>query len=204
MILSISKKITLAIFIMSVTLLNAQTPNKAEDVSPLLIGESIPNEILKTVDGKDVSTKSILKKKPTVLIFYRGGWCPYCNLQLSGIVSIEQQIIDLGYQIVAISPDHYSNLKDTGAKNKLNYTLLSDPNGNLIKKTGIAFGTPLIIKGYAVAKGQKGAVSSVMPVPTVMVINKEQEILFEYINPNYKKRIESKMLLAVLKSLKNG
>lgn len=180
----------------------AQVPEKAEDICPLLIGESLPTAHLKDTTGKVISLTDIISEKPTVLVFYRGGWCPYCNLQLSGLVKIEKDILDLGYQIVAISPDDYQNLKTTEEKDSLNYRLLSDSGGQFIQDMGIAFQTPVMIKGYIATKGQKGKTSDIMPVPTVMIVDKKGKILFEYINPNYKQRISGEMLLAVLKSLK--
>lgn len=67
---------------------------------------------------------------------------------------------------------------------------------------GIAFQTPTMVKGYIATKGQKGKTSDVMPVPTVMVVDMEGKIKFEYINPNYKERLSSEMLLAVLQTIK--
>lgn len=180
----------------------AQIPKNAEDVSPLLIGETLPKAKLQNSDGKNIELQSVLKEKPTVLVFYRGGWCPYCNMQLSGLGQIEKEILDLGYQIVAISPDDYQNLQNTEEKDSIHYSLFSDPNGKLIQEIGIAFQTPLLVKGYIATKGQKGKTSEIIPVPTVMVVDKEGKILFEYINPNYKERLRSEMLLAVLKTIK--
>ncbi|MBF8149631.1 AhpC/TSA family protein [Winogradskyella sp. F6397] len=185
------------------TPVSAQAPNNAEDISPLLIGETIPSATLQDSDGNLTQLKRLIKKKPTILVFYRGGWCPYCNMQLSGLVDIENDILDLGYQIVAISPDDYKNLKSTKSNDSINYTLLSDPNAKFIQQVGIGFKTPTMLKGFIAAKRQKGDTSEVMPVPTVMVLDKEGKILFEYINPNYKERIGGEMLLAVLKTIKN-
>lgn len=182
---------------------SAQAPINAEDISPLLIGESIPNFTLKDENGNDIKLQELLNKQPTVLVFYRGGWCPYCNMQLSGLVDIEDEIVALNYQIIAISPDDFKNIKVTGEKNSMNYKLFSDPDGKLVQAIGIAFQTPKELKGFIASKEQKGKTSDVMPVPTVMVVDKECKILFEYINPNYKERISGKMLIAVLESLKN-
>jgi len=63
----------------------AQVPKNAEDISPLLVGESIPDAMLLDYKGNQVALNSIIKNKPTVLVFYRGGWCPYCNMQLGGL-----------------------------------------------------------------------------------------------------------------------
>ena len=176
-------------------------PLVAEDISPILIGETLPNGNFQNVEGETVQLKAILEEKPTILVFYRGGWCPYCNVQLSGLVEIEEDILELGYQIVAISPDDYKNLQSTIDNNSTKYKLLSDPNGEFIQEIGIAFRTSSSLKEYIVAKGQKGETSSVMPAPTVMIVDKKGVIKFEYINPNYKERIGGDMLLSVLKTL---
>jgi peroxiredoxin len=168
-----------------------------------LIGETIPKATLQDSEGKQVELGRLLINKPTVLVFYRGGWCPYCNVQLSGLVKIEKDILDLGYQMIAISPDDYRNLQTTESKESINYTLLSDPDAKFIQQMGIGFKTPLMLKGFIATKGQKGETSEIMPVPTVMIVNEKGKILFEYLNPNYKERISGEMLLAVLKTIKS-
>ena len=177
-------------------------PLVAEDISPILIGETLPNAIFQNAEGKSVQLKAILEEKPTVLVFYRGGWCPYCNVQLSGLVEIEQDILELGYQIVAVSPDDYKNLQSTIENNSTKYKLLSDPNGRFIQEIGIAFKTSSSLREYITGKGQKGETSKVMPAPTVMIVDKKGVIKFEYINPNYKERISGEMLLSVLRTIK--
>ena len=101
---------------------NSSIPLIAEDISPILIGETLPNASFQNAEGKFVQLKALLEEKPTVLVFYRGGWCPYCNVQLSGLVEIEEDILELGYQIVAISPDDYKNLQSTIENNSTKYT----------------------------------------------------------------------------------
>ena len=160
----------------------------------------MPNATLKNSTGVEFQLSEIIKQKPTVLVFYRGGWCPYCNVQLSRLAAIENQIIDLGYQIIAVSPDNYANLKTTEEQDSFHYQLFSDPEAKLIQHVGIGFKTDLKTKGYIAAK-TKGKVTEILPVPTVMIVNQKGEILFEYINPNYKTRLSSEMLLAVLKTL---
>ena len=177
-------------------------PLVAEDISPILIGETLPNANFQNVEGEYVQLKALLEEKPTVLVFYRGGWCPYCNVQLSGLVEIEEDVLELGYQIVAISPDDFKNLQATIENNNTKYKLLSDPNGKFIKEIGIAFKTSSSLKEYITSKSQKGETSSVMPAPTVMIVDKKGVIKFEYINPNYKERISGEMLLSVLKTIK--
>jgi cytochrome oxidase Cu insertion factor (SCO1/SenC/PrrC family) len=92
-------KVKTLFFLISATFISAakitaQVPEKPEDVSPLLIGETLPNATLINSAGVDVQFIDLIKEKPTVLVFYRGGWCPYCNVQLSGLGAIESEIIN--------------------------------------------------------------------------------------------------------------
>src|SRR5690554_2826320 len=119
-----------------------QVAEKAEDISPLLNGETFPDAVLKAPDGTEYILQEILKQKPTVVLFYRGGWCPFCNAHLAEIQNVQNEVVNLGYQIIAISPDLPENLKVTDEKQNLPYSLYSDAEGELIKAIGIAFKAP--------------------------------------------------------------
>ncbi len=181
----------------------AQLPEKAEDISPLLTGEVFPDTQLKDADGSSVSLHDILKEKPTVLVFYRGGWCPYCNTHLSALGKNEAEILALGYQVVAISPDAAKGLQETVAKDEINYRLLSDASGDLARAVGIAFQAPEKY-GQHLLESSDGKNTGFLPVPSVFVLGTDGSILFEYINPDYKKRLDGDLLLAALKVLKAG
>ena len=174
----------------------AQIAASAEDISPLLIGEKIPKQDLVSVDDKLISTTEIFNKK-TVLIVYRGGWCPYCNSQLMEMQEIESQIIALGYQIVAVSPDSPKFLKQTTTEDQLNYQLFSDSDGKFSEVLGIAFKR----EKPKLDKYSEGKNPGFLPVPSVYVLNENREIEFLYINPDYSKRLKGDLLLAVLKNL---
>jgi peroxiredoxin len=181
--------------------LQAQLPEKAEDISPLLIGETMPDQELFNTEGQKVSFHDLLKDKMTVLIFYRGGWCPYCNAHLAELGQRESDILELGYQIMAISPDAIKEISKTGAKDEINYQLLSDADGSFSQAVGIAFKAPDRYENrlFKVSDGQN---TGHLPVPSVFVLNENGQILFEYINPDYKQRMSAEMLLAVLKVVK--
>jgi len=165
-----------------------------------LIGENIPEAILTAPDGTTHSLLSIISEKPTIILFYRGGWCPYCNKHLSDIVKVENDIFELGYQIIAISPDSPENLQQTTEKDTLNYSLYSDGNGTIAREFGIAFKAP---EKYSdkLAKSSNGLNTGFLPGSSVFVLDKSGKILFEYINPDYKTRLKSGLLIAVLKNL---
>jgi peroxiredoxin len=188
-----------AVYVINV---HAQVAEKAEDICPILVGEKVTSSILKDEAGNPVDILNKINEKPTVLVFYRGGWCPFCNVQLAGLAQVQQDILNLGYQIVAISPDDYSILPKTEHKNKVNYTLLSDIGGTFIQQLGIGFKTPAQMKTRLESNKDNGQISEVMPVPSVFILSKEGTVLFEYINPNYKNRISEEMLLALLKAMK--
>lgn len=176
--------------IMSAYTLIAQSNKVAEEataICPLLIGEKIPSNSLRDVQGKKVNLKELTSRKQSILVFYRGGWCPYYNLHLAELQIIEPEILAAGYQIIAVSPDSPESLRNAADKNKLNYILLSDYGAELIRAFGLAYKAP---QQYAelLAKSSDGQNKDVLPVPAAFVLNKQGEILFEYVNPDYKKR----------------
>jgi len=152
----------------------------ATDATPLLIGSAVPEASLADQKGKDAQLTEILRGKSSVVIFYRGGWCPYCNTQLSELASIESDLKKLGYQIVAISPDKPESLNVTDAKHELGYQLYSDSRYQAMEAFGIDFDS------------RRGK----LPVPSVFLVTPDLEISFQYVNPNYKLRIPAKLLLA--------
>ncbi|UJX25711.1 AhpC/TSA family protein [Pseudoalteromonas sp. CF6-2] len=180
--------------------------NSAEQVSPLLPGLTIQNVDLKDQFGKSVSLGERFKEKTTVLIVYRGGWCPYCSRQLASVQKIEKQLADLNAQIIAISPDSPEKLAESKISSP-NYQLLSDDSLALSQQLGLAF--------YLDAKTAKiyrnklgvnfvsldGEAKVALPVPAVFVVNTKGLIHFQYANPNYKVRLTEDLLLAAVKSV---
>ena len=197
-------KVLLLLLALATVAAYAQSPSipaLATDISPLLVGESAPDLKVRNIEGKEESLKEILGRKPTVLIFYRGGWCPYCNVHLAELQGIEKDILDLGYQVVGISPDSPASLKASVEKNELNYSLLSDSDLGAAKAFGLAFQAPEKYKEMLAGASGGDNSSGLLPVPAVFVFNTEGQIQFEYINPNYNTRIKGNMLKAVLASL---
>ena len=133
-IMTIMKSTSLALLLILLNIFSsqAQVPFNPEDISPLLIGETIPDANLIDDSGETINLNDQIKKMNTVLVFYRGGWCPYCNRQLSALADVETDIIELGYQIIAVSPDDYQNLKPTIQKDRVEYKVYSDPKGDFM------------------------------------------------------------------------
>ena len=102
-------------------------------------GDKAPPFSLPNVHRKMVSSADLLAKGPLVVSFYRGGWCPYCNTHLGQIATVEPELLSMGYQVLAVSPDRPEELRKTMDKQRLNYQLLCDSDMVLSRAFGIAF-----------------------------------------------------------------
>lgn len=176
----------------------------AESVCPIKIGANIPDAIIRTLEGKEVNIKDITNGQKSIIVFYRGGWCPYCNMQLSSLQKIEEKILEMGYKIIAISMDNPKHLKSTLDKYEMKYELYSDSKANASKAFGIAFKAEddyvSKLKEHNLdIENASGELHHILPVPSVFIIDKNGIIKFEYVNPDYKIRISEKLLLEAAK-----
>ncbi len=177
----------------------------AEQAKPLSVGAKVPAVSLKTLDGQTADLADLIEEKPTVIVFYRGGWCPYCNTQLGRLKEIEQQILDTGWQIIAISPDRPQKLSESIIKHQMKYTLFSDSKMEASKKFGIAFkvddATIEKYKGYGIdLDDASGENHHLLPIPAVFLIGADGIIKFTYANPDYKVRLDPQVLLSTVKA----
>jgi len=175
-----------------------------KDVQPLGKGQTVPNGKLTTLEGKQVDLKTLISQKPSVLIFYRGGWCPYCNLQMGQLVKIEPDLMKLGYQLLAITPDKPESLRESLDKHGINYTLFSDSTMKLTRQFGLAYRldpqTLEKMKGFGVDLDKAtGNSLHELPVPAAFVVDKKGLIHFVYYNPDIKVRVNPDELLKAAK-----
>ncbi|ANI89593.1 antioxidant AhpC [Arachidicoccus ginsenosidimutans] len=176
-------------------------PAKPEDISPLLDGEKIPMVNIPDAMGKNFDLNAAVAAKPTILVFYRGGWCPYCSKQLSGLQDIHQDLENMGYQLIAISTDSPDNLSKTAMKESLNFTLLSDADLSVAKQFGLAYKAPAAYdKILPNSSGGKNT-GNLLPVPSVFILDKKGDIQFEYINPDFMQRLSPDLLKAAAQTL---
>jgi len=185
----------------------AQTsvPSVATDVRPILIGSALPKIALRDTSGKAFDLNAAIAKKPAVLIFYRGGWCPFCNLHLAQLRETEEPLKKLGYDILAISPDSSAQLKETSAKNKLGYRLLSDNSMAASRALGIAYrlddATAKKYREYGIdLEKSSGYKHHQLPAPAVFLVGRDGVIHFSYVNPNYQVRLAPEVLLAAARA----
>src|ERR1700739_1959415 len=100
-------KAVICFLLMSILISRAETIPSA-----LKIGDLIRDVTLRTVEGTEVNLRKLVAEKPAVLVFYRGGWCPFCNVHLSSLLGIEQDLDKQGVQIIAIGMDQPSKLRE--------------------------------------------------------------------------------------------
>jgi peroxiredoxin len=181
---------------------------RAETIpSALKVGDSIPDVTLRTVEDKEVRLRKLVADKPAVLVFYRGGWCPFCNLHLQSLSSIKDDLSREGVQLVAISMDKPSKLRETMQKDKIDYTLLSGSDAKAVKAFGISYkvddATLDMMKTHNVdLDAATGNSNHILPHPAVFVVNTKGVICFVHVNPDFKVRLEPSKVLEAAKTAK--
>ena len=172
----------------------------AEKVTPLLNGQFVPDVILQTAFGKDINLKTLIESKPSLVIFYRGGWCPYCNRQMKGLLEVEQRIIDLGYQIIAISPDTPERLQAQKTGADFDVVRLSDNGLKAIRAFGLGYylddntANTYRDKLGANLVTVEGESKVVLPVPAAYIFDTSGLVQFQYVNPNFRVRVSPQLL----------
>ena len=142
---------------------------------------------------------------PTVVLFYRGGWCPFCTRHLAGLAGILPDLTAAGWKVVAVAPDQPSVLAATLAKGDDGVPRLSDAEGNLMRAFGVAFRvddtTDAKLKGYKIdLAAAAGNDHRWLPVPSVFLIAADGTVRFAHADPDYKVRLDPQALLAVAKT----
>ncbi len=175
----------------------------------LKVGEKAPDFELPNPNGESVNLHSLLEKGPVVLNFYRGGWCPYCNLELNAYQKHLPDIEGLGASLVAISPQTPDNSLSTAEKNDLKFDVLSDVGNKTANQFGLVFKLPselheLYLKfGINIPK-TNGDDSWEIPMPGTYVIDKDGTVRYAYANADYTKRAEPVEVIAKLEEIQSN
>jgi peroxiredoxin len=175
-------------------------PSDPSMVVPLAVGSAIPAVVVRNPDGSERRFGPGPLARPTVLIFYRGGWCPYCNRHLGALKKVEPKLVALGYDLLFLSADRpeilYSSLKEPD----VHYTLLSDASMSAARAYRVAYrldSEALARYGeYGVdLEAASGQAHHQLPVPAVFIIDRMGVVRFVYANPDYTTRISPDALL---------
>jgi peroxiredoxin len=172
--------------------------------SMLKVGDRAPAIVLTNAKGQTVDVARLLKKGPLIVTFYRGGWCPYCNLELKAYQQILPEIEKAGAFLVAISPEKPDDTLSTAEKNALGFEVLSDVG----QKVGRAFGlvynfTDELKSAYRDFNldipARNGTPEEwALPVSATYVIGSDGIIIYAYTDPDYRDRADPREILAAL------
>ncbi|MEP2989224.1 MAG: peroxiredoxin-like family protein [Parasphingorhabdus sp.] len=169
----------------------------------LAVGDRLPDATLSDATGQSVSLSDLNAKGPLVITFYRGGWCPYCNLELKAYQNSLGEISNLGGQLIAISPEKPDNSLTTIEKNALTFPVLTDTGNELAKAMGIAFELPAGLQELFTNFGLKldevnADTGWALPVPATFVVDGRGQIILADVDIEYTRRLEPSIAIAAL------
>ncbi len=179
--------------------------DQAEALNP---GDPLPSGTLHRPDTTAVQLEELTKEKHSILIFYRGGWCPFCRRHLSGLNDIAPELKKAGYQLLAISPDRPEILREKPPMEKAPYQLFSDSSMKVTRSFGIAHRVPdNLVETYKRdhgidLEGDSGHDHHLLPHPSVYVVGPEGIVRYVHTSPDYKERMDPDKILSVARSLK--
>ena len=177
--------------------------NSDIEKNALKVGDKAPKFSLKNAYGKVISSDELLKDGPLVINFYRGKWCPYCNLELQEYAARVNEIKALGANFVAISPE----LPDNEVSSDIAFEILSDTENRLAKLFKIAFELNTEVKELYTKFGfdltvKNGYDKFELPVPATYIIDKDYNIKLSFVNVDYTKRLDINDVIKELENLK--
>ena len=170
----------------------------------LKVGDRAPVIVLKNARGETVDVGERLKKGPVIVTFYRGGWCPYCNLELKAYQEVLPEIVAAGATLVAISPEKPDDTLSTAEKNALAFEVLSDIGQTVGRAFGLVYefteelktayhGFKLDIPAHNGSPGEWA-----LPVSATYVIDRQGTIIYAYTDPDYRDRADPREALKAL------
>ena len=187
---------------------HAEIAASAEETKPLSAGVAAPSFTARNADGSDFVFDPGALDRPAMLIFYRGGWCPYCNRHLAELRHVVPELGERGMDVYFLSADSPQNLGTAlGGDNKdLDYMLLSDAMLGAAEAFGLAFRIPDDYYRQAKEYGldlekASGETHRALPIPAAYVIDTHGRIRFAHANPDYTVRLSAEELRAGVDSV---
>ncbi len=170
-------------------------------------GDVLEEFTLPDANGADVSLSELVADGPLVLVFYRGGWCPFCNLALRQYQSqLVPQLGRYGATMAAISPQKPDESLSTVEKHALNFSVLSDASARVARRLGVAFQQADDVLeaqralGLDIRQGN-GEGATELPMPTVLVVDRDRVVRFADVKPDYTSRTEVEAIVSALAEL---
>lgn len=171
----------------------------------LKVGDRAPDFELPNAAGKKVKLSELIARGPVIVTWYRGGWCPYCNIALRGFHKSLPEIRAAGASLVAISPETPDNSLSTAEKNHLDFEVLSDRGNKVAHAYGVAYKIPRVImeqfKGRLDLAKHNGDDSGELPLGATYVVDRGGVIRYAFVDADYRKRAEPYDVLVALRGL---
>ncbi|MEH1807191.1 peroxiredoxin-like family protein [Nostoc sp.] len=172
----------------------------------LKVGDIIPNFILPNAFSQAVELQKLLVSGPVVISFFRGSWCPFCNLELAGLQQALPAIKTLGASIIAISPQTTRHTISTVEKHELTYEVLSDRSNMIARQFGIVFQIPEYLRPILESKGHvlpryNGDESFELPIPATFVVDRDGKIVYAFVDVDYTKRLDPIEIVSILRNI---
>jgi peroxiredoxin len=185
----------------------AQAKAFQEGANALNLDQNAPRFELPNQHGEQVLLDELLAKGPVVITFYRGSWCPYCNLQLKALQSRLPEIHALGAQLVAISPQAPDGSMSENDIRNMDFVVLSDQNADVAASYGVAWQVPAFLlehmredRGLDLESLNNGN-GSILPIPATFVLDSEGKVTWRYVDVDYRTRSEPQDIINALKAL---
>jgi peroxiredoxin len=168
------------------------------------VGGSAPDFTLFDQDGEEVRLSALLQRAAVVLVFYRGEWCPYCNLQLRTFQARLDEIADAGGQLVAISPQTPDHSVSMAAKNELGFLVLSDVGGRVIERYGLRYEIDAETRKLFEMVGNdladyNGEGGWILPAAATFVIAPDGGVRYANVSGDWRERAEPDDVIAILR-----
>jgi peroxiredoxin len=182
------------------------TPGLGEPSTALGLGEVAPLFSLPDAHGTTVALAHLLSNGPVVLIFYRGGWCPFCNMYLRTFQLSRLHLQALGAQVLLVSPERAAHSLSLAERQSLLFPMLSDGGNRVARQYGLVFKMPDGLRAAYLADGvdlaeRNGDTSWDVPMSATFVITPAGLISYAFVSADYTQRAEPKDVIAVLRQL---
>lgn len=166
-------------------------------------GDKFPDFTLPNAQGKTITLSEQLQKGKVVITFYRGGWCPYCNLELKAFQEVLPQIKEKGATLIAITPETPDNSLSTKEKNELDFEVLTSENNELARSLNLVFKLPEALAelygkfGIDLLESQ-GNDANELPIAATYIIDQNGEVSYDFLSEDYKLRADPEVIIAAL------
>jgi peroxiredoxin len=168
-------------------------------------GDTVPDFVLENQYGDEVSMYESLEDGPIIISFYRGGWCPYCNLELQALQNNLDAFHEAGAALIAITPQNQDESRADEEKHKLEFDILSDPNNVVAEEFGLVYelSDELVSLydelGIDIEK-HNGEGETRLPLAATYVVDTNKEVVYSFVKYDYRKRAEPSEILEAVKN----